>query len=116
MSISEVIEKVNSLDVWEKLSIYIDYFNKVNALKLSSIVVDKKSKSLHGWGTPDKEVFDLAFFKIKNLEIMTFEDFSSKDNIFEIDHGMDWQKYRYAQRHEVKLFGIYKWYETWYEN
>lgn len=108
----ERINKINSLDVFDKYKIYSNYLVCQLGLKHNFEVLDKNKKDWQHCGrTPDKEYGDLAFYYLwKNTPIKTFEEFISDKNIEVRDMGEDWQKNEFAQRYWVEVYGIYEWY------
>jgi len=117
----EKIKLIDSLDLFEKLRFYMEYYISMVALKYNFEVVDKSrfdkvNKDLkwnHGYGLPDKDFKGMAFyFLCKDLPIKTFEEFISKENIRIIDNGNDWKENGFAQKVRTDYFGIYKWIEN----
>lgn len=106
------IEKIECLDEWQKLKVYMHYYCTMLSLKHSFEVVDKmKENWRHGWGDPDKEYSGLAlYFLWKNMNILDFEGFVSDKNIDVRDLGEDWKGRGFAQRWWVEVRGIYDWY------
>lgn len=119
-------EKINALTKLDKIRIYFDYFATMVTLKNDFIVLDKirfegetvvKSnvglKWNHGFGLPDKEIHNIAFYYLwKDLRINSFEEFVSDKNIRIIDNGNEWKQIGFVQQVRVDYFGIYKWCET----
>lgn len=108
--IDEYISKINSLDKWDKIKIYIHYYTTQLSLKHNCVIVDKQQNK--HWGKSDKEFLGIQFHYIwKNTHIKTFEEFfSEKENIVVIDCGDDWEKHGCAQRIRTEYFGVYEWY------
>lgn len=106
------VGKVNRLDEWQKLKVYMDYYCTMISLKYNFEVVDKmKPNWQHGCGTPDKEYMGLAFYFLwKDMKISDFESFISDKNIDVRDCGEDWKERGFAQRWRVETYGIYDWY------
>lgn len=109
---------VSKLDIFQKLMVYYHYRVQMTALKYDYLLLDKtpinKINSTlpynHGYGKPDKEVHNIAFFFLwKNMNIMSFEEFVSDDNIRVINHGKEWEARGFAQEIQTDYFGIYEW-------
>lgn len=47
--------------------------------------------------------------------IQSFEEFTDWEKVVELDHGEDWEERGYAQRKEIKLYGIYNWYHKFHK-
>lgn len=105
-------EKVDRLDKWQKLTVYMDYYCTMLSLKHNFEVVDKTKKNWqHGWGNPNKEYLGLAFYSLwKDIKILDFESFISDKNIVVINCGEDCKEKGFAQKKWVEAKGIYDWY------
>lgn len=105
------IEKIKSLDEFDKLDIYIDYYITQLGLRYSFEVVDlRKENALRGWSKPDKIIKQISFFFLwKNIKINSFGEFFSEQNIEIRDCGEDWKERGFAQRWWVECFGVYNW-------
>lgn len=108
------IEKVNSLSVFEKLRIYIDYYATQVKMKYDFHFVDKLQQNWqHGMGKPDSEKLGLAYYNLwRDLPIYEFDDFVATSNVKVTDCGVNWDKQGFASRYIVNLQGIYNWYSV----
>lgn len=106
------VEKVKSLDEWQKLKVYMHYYITQIGLRYNFEVIDKtKTNWQHGWSVPNKEHLGLAFYFLwRDMKILNFEEFISDKNIDVRDCGEDWEKKGFAQRWWVETYGIYDWY------
>lgn len=103
----------------QKYIVYYHYVSVQLSLKHDFFTVDMNPYKKYyqkewnnGLPEPNKTVYNTAFYKYShNIHIPTFEQFTSKDNIWIQDNGEDWQsKGIYAQRYRTFKTGIYDWY------
>lgn len=108
------VEVVNSLSVFEKLRIYIDYYSTQVKMKHDFHFVDKSQPDWqHGMGKPDNEKLGLAYYNLwRDLPIYEFDDFVATSNVKVTDCGASWDKQGFASRYIVNLQGIYNWYSV----
>jgi hypothetical protein len=106
------INKVKLLDEFQKLEVYMHYYCTMLYLKYNFTIVDKiKPNWQLGWGMPDKEYLNIAFYYLRpDIFILDFDDFISEQNIKIIDCGEDWEQRHRAQRWRIETSGIYNWY------
>lgn len=107
---------VESLSFLQKYSVYLHYRITQTAMKYDFVIVDKTPikkdviKWNHGWGKPDKEVHNIAFYNIwKDIRVLSFERFVSETNIRIIDNGDNWKGNGFAEKIRTDYFGIYNW-------
>lgn len=117
ISNEDKIRHVNSLSKIDKLKVYMEYYIGCLAEKYRFDVVDKMSfdiKTINpdwmkGRNYPYKQTESLAFFRIfGNVNISSFEEFISEDNIERMDFGERWREKGYASRYRTELHGIYE--------
>lgn len=102
--------KVKSLDYYQKMEIYINYYVSMLSLKHDFAFFDKYT-SKNGLGKPDKEHLGLSFYFLwKEIKISTFDDFISENNIIIKDFGSDFKYNGFASQFSVSTYGIYDWY------
>ncbi len=106
------VDKVNNLDQWEKLHVYMHYYVSMLELRAALAIRDKtKPKWQHLWGVPDEESKIAAYYFLwKDLKIPSFDKFISLENVEITDYGKDWKNDRRATRYHVQTHGIYDWY------
>ena len=87
-------KKIDELDAFDKLRVYLHYYSVQIGLKYRFEIVDKAplnparndGKEIawsHGRGKPDKDFGNIALYYLwKDQRILSFEDFS-KDHIYE---------------------------------
>ena len=68
------------------------------------------------YGTPSFEnKYASAYQFTKSSNYMSFDEFCSDSNVEVIDMGLNWTKFRYAQRYKVNFYGLYRYYEMYGE-
>lgn len=106
----EYIKKIESLDPFEKAFAYNDYFTNRLSLKHNFAVFPFKGEKWNG-SSKNTEIFkNIAISYLwKDQHIYTIDEFFSKKRIEIRDHGEDWDKYGYAQRINVNMYGAFWW-------
>jgi len=106
------IEKVNKMSMEDKLSIYFKYHINQLCRKHNLSVTFSKYKTKTDINRerldleyPYKKISNSYFeFQNKQMKIVSFEDFTSKDNLIFNDFGLN---HNYASRYRLDFGGIY---------
>lgn len=116
----DVVNKINSLDAFQKAKHYLHYYITQLGIKYDVNVIDTYERKFEfnkygeleyiGWGVPDKEFLNTAYYySNKHLPIMTYDEFYSEKNIDVRDCGEDWKQFGFAQRYWTEYYGAYDW-------
>lgn len=110
--INRRVEKIDSMNVFNKTRIYMHYVITQLSLKHRSVIFHANKEDWRvGLGKPCKITNSLAFYHLwEDLKIKTSEEFFSTDNIKVNDCGEEWNKNGFAQRYWIQCSGIYDWY------
>jgi len=103
------VQKVISLDPFEKAFLYNDYYTRMLSLKYNFAVFDTIGME---WSEHTELFNNIAICYLwKDQHIDSIDEFFSEEKIRIIDNGEDWKKYGRAQRIRVDMFGAFKWFE-----
>ena len=110
MTEQERIKEVESLDIWDKLKVYWDYYVEMlfvqHNFSYTNTFARKDKWVANGFvyceNFTEERVKPFVFGQIiKNksaFKIPTFDEFISKDNIKTVDVGENWKENKFAQR------------------
>lgn len=105
------VQKVISLDPFEKAFLYNDYYTRMLALKYDFAVFDTLGREWNGETTNTELFNNIAICHLwKDQHIDTINEFFSEERIRIIDNGEDWEKHGRAQKIRVDMFGAFKWF------
>jgi hypothetical protein len=121
MSEKEIITFVDSMDMWDKLRIYMNFMIDMVALKHQCSFVDTLSKHYHpkAFGEPERVVHGVHF-RYLHKDLMSGDPYESFTGFFGeshkevVDVGENWEKQNFAQRYIQKFTGGYRWFRENY--
>lgn len=101
----EHITNANSLNDWQKLSVYMHYYVKMITYKYK-FDLWWKDRPIR---TPNKTFKGVDFHYLhSNSKIQTYDEFVSEDNIkVTVDRGENWKEDGYGSRYHCVYGGIY---------
>lgn len=112
----EYIDHLTNIDVFDKLRIYNHYLATEMSLKHNSEVRVTVPKFANRFFDSMEEMKSLSDYKVEfirhweDLKPVSFNDWSSIDNVKHSNHGDDWEAKGWAQQVTTQLSGMYNYY------
>lgn len=104
-------KSIDSINVIDKVRIYMRYYIMMIAMKHDFIMVNKNQTFYpKGYGDPDLMVNNIHFFYLwkRNFPVLSFDAFVDQSNYKITDNGENWKERGFAKQKTVSCSGIYE--------